>query len=60
MIVSIFFNEKDEKTGKDIALDFQCDSYSVENNWVSLKLPDRIVHIPAYRIKEVQARDKKP
>lgn len=58
MIVTVFFNEK-TPDGKDIALDFNCDSYSIENNWVSIKLPDRIVHIPAYRIKEVQAKDKK-
>lgn len=54
MIVTVFFNEKDAKK-KDIALDFQCESYAVENGWVSIRLTDRIIHLPEYRIKEVQS-----
>ena len=57
--MTVFFNDtKDKKTGEDLGLDFDCVSYSVENGWVNLKLSDRIIHLPEYRIKEVQSKDK--
>lgn len=64
--MTVFFNEltkeeKDEKgevikPAKEIALDFKCESYTLDLGWISLTLKDRIIHIPATRVKEVQAK----
>jgi hypothetical protein len=54
--VTVFLNEKGPD-GKDIGIDFKCESYSLDVGWVSIRMKDRAIHLPAYRIKEVQATE---